>query len=84
MDNFDRLQRLFPFVIMLYLMMSLAQLHAFQISRPAMPWKSADSTAAMAALFNLKRNIVQIGQSTRDIAFICGPANYALGCYASP
>ncbi len=64
MNNFQRLQGAMPFAVMLYLMMTLAQLHGAQVlwrSTISAPPSSFALTASLSGLTDEMRHAVKTG-----------------------
>ena len=72
-----------PFAVMLYLMMTLAQLHGTQ-----MLWRRAVSTGAgfamAGSLSDFRQAFDRIGEADKRILLIRDPAHYTLGNFVPP
>ncbi|MGO9132908.1 MAG: hypothetical protein ACLP8A_02510 [Methylovirgula sp.] len=81
MHPIQRLNRFMPFVIMFYLMMSLAQAHV--LSWPH-SFGGAESANGISLMGNLKREFAQFGKSSDRAFAYYDPTQYGLVGYPSP
>jgi hypothetical protein len=84
MNNFERLQGVMPFAVMLYLMMTLAQMHGTQ-----MFWRGAVSARAggfvMArSLSDFGRELGRAAAADKRVLLFRDPSHYAVGSFVPP